>query len=37
WDGARGDEDAVVQIIGNGPVLSEQANHDEPMWVRVHE
>lgn len=37
WDGARGDEDAVVQIIGNGPVSSQQSNDGEPMWVRVHE
>lgn len=36
WDGARGTTDAVVQIIGNGPVLTEQAG-DEPMWLRVHE
>ncbi|MFK8042561.1 cupin domain-containing protein [Congregibacter sp.] len=37
WDGARGDSDAVVQIIGNGPVSSEQSNSGEAMWVRVHE
>lgn len=35
WDGARGDTDAVVQIIGNGPVVSLQSNSQGPMWVRV--
>lgn len=37
WDGARGDTDAVVQIIGQGPVVSLQSNSLEPMWVRVHD
>ena len=36
WDGARGTTDAVVQIIGNGPVLTEQSGN-EPMWLHVHE
>ncbi|WOJ94389.1 cupin domain-containing protein [Congregibacter variabilis] len=36
WDGAKGSNDAVVQIIGNGPVATEQSS-DEPMWLRVHE
>jgi len=36
WDGAAGDEDAIVQIIGNGPVTTEQ-NHDEAHnWVNVN-
>lgn len=37
WDGARGTEDAVVQIIGEGPVSTEQSNPGENMWVRVHD
>lgn len=37
WDGARVDRDTVVQIIGNGPVSTEQSNAGETMWVRVHD
>lgn len=36
WDGARGDEDAVVQIIGNGPVTSRQAAGEDVVWVTVN-
>lgn len=36
WDGATGNEETIVQIIGNGPVTTEQ-NHDETHnWVRVN-
>jgi len=35
WDGAAGDEDAVVQIIGNGPVETKQEHKESVDWVRV--
>jgi len=35
WDGAGGDEDAVVQIIGNGPVETRQEHPGGVDWVRV--
>jgi len=36
WDGATGNEETIVQIIGNGPVTTEQ-NHDKTLnWVRVN-
>ncbi|HET6566167.1 MAG TPA: cupin domain-containing protein [Xanthomonadales bacterium] len=35
WDGAAGDEDAVVQIIGNGPVETQQEHQESIDWVRV--
>lgn len=34
WDGAATDEEAVVQIIGMGPVTTTQ-KHDGPDWVEV--
>jgi len=37
WDGAKGSKDAVVQIIGHGPVSTEPSNDKEPMWLRVHD
>jgi quercetin dioxygenase-like cupin family protein len=35
WDGAAGDEDTVVQIIGNGPVETRQEHAEGADWVRV--
>jgi quercetin dioxygenase-like cupin family protein len=35
WDGAAGDEDAVVQIIGNGPVETRQEHEESVDWVKV--
>jgi quercetin dioxygenase-like cupin family protein len=35
WDGAAGDEDAVVQIIGNGPVATKQEHKESADWVNV--
>lgn len=35
WDGAGGTEDAVVQIIGNGPVTTTQNHAQSTDWVRV--
>jgi quercetin dioxygenase-like cupin family protein len=35
WDGAAGDEDAVVQIIGNGPVETKQEHKENSDWVNV--
>lgn len=35
WDGAAGEEDAVVQIIGTGPVETLQAHGEASDWVRV--
>lgn len=35
WDGAAGDEDALVQIIGNGPVETKQEHQENVDWVRV--
>lgn len=35
WDGAAGDEDAVVQIIGNGPVETTQEHQESADWVEV--
>jgi quercetin dioxygenase-like cupin family protein len=36
WDGAAGDEDAIVQIIGIGPVTSTQADSESAVWVKVN-
>lgn len=35
WDGAAGDEDAVVQIIGEGPVETTQEHSRSADWVVV--
>lgn len=35
WDGAAGDVDAVVQIIGNGPVETRQEHAESADWVKV--
>jgi quercetin dioxygenase-like cupin family protein len=35
WDGAAGDQDAVVQIIGNGPVETKQEHKGSTDWVKV--
>lgn len=37
WDGAAGAEDAVVQIIGNGPVETKQEHQENVDWVRVEQ
>lgn len=36
WDGAAGDQDAVVQIIGNGPVATKQEHKESADWVKVN-
>jgi quercetin dioxygenase-like cupin family protein len=36
WDGAAGDKDAVVQIIGNGPVATKQEHQESADWVKVN-
>lgn len=35
WDGAAGHEDAVVQIIGTGPVETQQEHKESVSWVEV--
>ena len=35
WDGAATDEDAVVQIIGMGPVTTSQTHGAGPDWVEA--
>lgn len=35
WDGAKGDVDAVAQIIGEGPVETFQAHEESADWVMV--
>lgn len=35
WDGAASDEEAIVQIIGRGPVTTIQNHGPEPDWVEV--
>ena len=35
WDGARGEEDAVVQIIGTGPVETQEEHQEKTGWVHV--
>lgn len=35
WDGAAGGEDAVVQIVGNGPVETQQEHKESADWVKV--
>ena len=35
WDGAAGDEGAVVQIIGTGPVETKQEHSEKASWVDV--
>jgi quercetin dioxygenase-like cupin family protein len=35
WDGAAGDEEAIVQIVGEGPGTSTPVDPHAPGWVRV--
>lgn len=35
WDGAASDQDAVVQIIGEGPVKTMQEHDETADWVKV--
>ncbi len=35
WDGSNSDEPAVVQIIGMGPVTSEDVDPTQPSWVKL--
>lgn len=35
WDGAAGNEDVIVQIIGTGPVETKQEHNESADWVRV--
>ena len=35
WDGSAGDEEAIVQIVGEGPGTSTPVDPRAPDWVRV--
>ena len=35
WDGSAGDEEAIVQIVGEGPGTSTPVDPHAPDWVRV--
>ena len=35
WDGSNSDEAAVVQIIGMGPVMSDDLDKSQPSWVKL--
>ena len=35
WDGSAGNEEVIVEVIGEGPGNTDQSNKDEPMWIRV--
>jgi quercetin dioxygenase-like cupin family protein len=35
WDGSNSDETVIVQIVGEGPVRSEDIDTALPSWVRV--
>nr|WP_310522167.1 cupin domain-containing protein [Polymorphobacter sp.] len=35
WDGANSDEEAIVQIIGTGPITSADVDPNLPSWVKV--
>ena len=35
WDGSNSDEAAVVQIIGIGPVTSDDIDKSQPSWVKL--
>ena len=36
WDGSAGDETVIVQIVGEGPVETQQVDPKGPGWVEVH-
>lgn len=35
WDGSNNAEEVIVQVIGNGPVESEDLDPEQPTWVKV--
>ena len=35
WDGSNHAEEVIVQVIGNGPVESEDLDPEQPTWVKV--
>jgi len=35
WDGSRGNETVIVQIIGNGPADTTPLDSQKPLWVVV--
>ena len=35
WDGSAGNEEVIVEVIGEGPGSTDQFNKAEPMWVNV--
>ncbi|WP_156256743.1 cupin domain-containing protein [Sandarakinorhabdus oryzae] len=35
WDGSNSDDTVIVQIIGEGPVTSEDIDPSQPSWVKV--
>ncbi len=35
WDGSNSDDTVIVQIIGEGPVTSQDVDPAQPSWVRV--
>lgn len=35
WDGSNSDDTVIVQIIGEGPVASEDINPNLPGWVKL--
>lgn len=35
WDGSNSDEPAIVQIIGMGPVTSQDVDPTVPSWVKL--
>jgi hypothetical protein len=36
WDGSAGDETVIVQIVGQGPVETQQVDPKGPGWIEVH-
>lgn len=35
WDGSAGNEPVIVQIIGEGPATTTQADPNQPQWIDV--
>lgn len=35
WDGSNSDDTVIVQIIGEGPVTSEDVDPAQPSWVKL--
>ena len=36
WDGAAGDEEVIVEVIGEGPASTNQVDERQPMWLKVN-